>query len=45
LDAFNAAGVEIMTPLVHAVRNAPELATPAGVSEAEGAAAFQVGSS
>ena len=45
LDEFNAAGVEIMTPMIHAVRNAPELATPTGVSEADRVAAFQVGSS
>ena len=30
LDEFNDAGVEIMTPMVHAVRNSPELATPKG---------------
>lgn len=45
LDEFNAAGVEIMTPMVHAVRNSPELATPAGVSEAQSSAGFRVESS
>jgi small-conductance mechanosensitive channel len=33
LDEFNEAGVEIMTPMVHAVRNSPELATPAGAGK------------
>ena len=44
LDEFNEAGVEIMTPMVHAVRNSPELATPKGSTERE-AGAFRVGSS
>jgi hypothetical protein len=43
LDEFNEAGVEIMTPMVHAVRNSPELATPKGASEGE-ARALRVGS-
>jgi len=43
LDEFNEAGVEIMTPMIHAVRNSPELATPKGASEAQ-AGAFRVGS-
>jgi small-conductance mechanosensitive channel len=33
LDEFNEAGVEIMTPMVHGVRNSPELATPKGAGE------------
>jgi len=44
LDEFNEAGVEIMTPMVHAVRNSPELATPKGATEGE-AGALRVGSS
>ena len=44
LDEFNEAGVEIMTPMVHAVRNSPELATPKGASEGE-AGSLRVGSS
>ena len=44
LDEFNEAGVEIMTPMVHAVRNSPELTTPKGASEGE-AGALRVGSS
>jgi len=43
LDEFNEAGVEIMTPMIHAVRNSPELATPRGASEGE-AGAFRLGS-
>jgi small-conductance mechanosensitive channel len=42
LDEFNEAGVEIMTPMVHGVRNSPELATPKGAGEA---GALRVGSS
>jgi small-conductance mechanosensitive channel len=42
LDEFNAAGVEIMTPMVHAVRNSAELTTPNGAGEAR---ALQVESS
>jgi len=45
LDHFNEAGVEIMTPMVHAVRNSSALATPNGVSQGESAAAFRVGCS
>jgi len=44
LDEFNEAGVEIMTPMIHAVRNSPELATPKGASEGQ-AGPFRVGSS
>ncbi len=44
LDEFNEAGVEIMTPMSHAVRNSPELATPKGASEGQ-AGPFRVGSS
>jgi len=44
LDEFNEAGVEIMTPMIHAVRNSPELATPNGASEGQ-AGPFRVGSS
>jgi small-conductance mechanosensitive channel len=42
LDEFNEAGVEIMTPMVHSVRNSPELATPAGEGKL---GELQVGSS
>ncbi|MBW1907501.1 MAG: mechanosensitive ion channel [Deltaproteobacteria bacterium] len=43
LDEFNEAGVEIMTPMVHAVRNSAELMTPKGAGEAA-AGALRVGS-
>lgn len=42
LDEFNAAGIEIMTPMVHAVRNSPELATPSGAAAAGGPAPLSV---
>jgi small-conductance mechanosensitive channel len=42
LDEFNEAGVEIMTPLVHAIRNSAELTTPKGAGEA---GSLRVGSS
>jgi len=44
LDEFNEAGVEIMTPMVHGVRNSADLATPKGAAEGE-AGALRVGSS
>lgn len=40
LDAFNEAGLEIMTPLVHAVRNQPELTTPRRDAEDHGSLRF-----
>ena len=42
LDAFNEVGVEIMTPMVHAVRNSPELTTPKAVGEADAPGAIRV---
>jgi small-conductance mechanosensitive channel len=45
LDEFNEAGVEIMTPMIHAVRNSTELTTPNGAAETDTAAIFHVSSS
>ena len=42
LDAFNRAGVEIMTPSVNAVRNAPELAIPADHVDTTGVPALRM---
>ncbi len=42
LDEFNEAGVEIMTPMIHAVRNSPDLATPKGTVETTTPPALQV---
>jgi small-conductance mechanosensitive channel len=43
LDEFNEAGVEIMTPMVHAVRNSSDLTTPKGASEPATPPTFHVG--
>lgn len=45
LDEFNEAGVEIMTPMVHAVRNSADLTTAKGADAPDAAAIFRVGSS
>jgi small-conductance mechanosensitive channel len=42
LDEFNEAGVEIMTPMMHAVRNSSELTTPKRASQAEPPPMFHV---
>ena len=43
LDEFNEAGVEIMTPMVHAVRNSADLTTAKGAEAPDPAALFRVG--
>jgi hypothetical protein len=45
LDGFNQAGIEIMTPMVHAVRNSLDLTTPTGASETSAPPSFRVRSS
>lgn len=40
VDAFNQAGVEIMTPMVHGIRNQPGLTTPQRSEEDVGAFRF-----
>jgi small-conductance mechanosensitive channel len=43
LDGFNQAGIEIMTPMVHAVRNSLDLTTPTGASETSAPPSFRLG--
>jgi small-conductance mechanosensitive channel len=45
LDGFNEAGLEIMTPMVQAVRNSLDLTTPTGASETSAPPSFRLGSS
>ena len=45
LDEFNDAGVEIMTPMIHAVRNSADLTTPTSAAQPDSPPTFQVRSS
>jgi small-conductance mechanosensitive channel len=42
LDEFNDAGVEIMTPMIHAVRNSADLTTPTSAAQPDSPPTFQV---